>query len=84
MQCNDWSGAFGATQGTVEDFTGRGLADLREGIIRTPLPPTETFLDGACACAWGCWCQCAVLLQRAGAPLVGMRWPGPITPRSKS
>ena len=30
----------------MEDFTGRGLADLREGIIRTPLPPTETFLDG--------------------------------------
>lgn len=33
-------------QGMVEDFTGRGIADLREGIIRTPLPPTETFLDG--------------------------------------
>lgn len=24
----------------------RGLADLREGIIRTPLAPKETFLDG--------------------------------------
>lgn len=37
-------------QGCVEDFTGRGVADLREGIIRTPLPPTETFLDGVCTC----------------------------------
>jgi hypothetical protein len=24
----------------------RGMADLRAGIIRTPLPPKETFLDG--------------------------------------
>ncbi|KAJ4471316.1 hypothetical protein C8J55DRAFT_521349 [Lentinula edodes] len=30
---------------TVEDFTGKGLDDLRNGIIRTPLPPRETFLD---------------------------------------
>ncbi|GAW08335.1 trna nucleotidyltransferase [Lentinula edodes] len=30
---------------TVEDFTGKGLNDLRNGIIRTPLPPRETFLD---------------------------------------
>ncbi|KAF5377152.1 hypothetical protein D9615_006354 [Tricholomella constricta] len=29
----------------VEDHTGKGLDDLREGIIRTPLPPRETFLD---------------------------------------
>ncbi|KAJ3575901.1 hypothetical protein NP233_g783 [Leucocoprinus birnbaumii] len=29
----------------IEDFTGQGLKDLREGIIRTPLPPRETFLD---------------------------------------
>ncbi|KIK70401.1 hypothetical protein GYMLUDRAFT_32406 [Collybiopsis luxurians FD-317 M1] len=29
----------------VEDFTERGLDDLRKGIIRTPLPPKETFLD---------------------------------------
>lgn len=32
-------------QGEVEDWTGRGLADLRAGICRTPLPPRETFLD---------------------------------------
>ncbi|KAG5652005.1 hypothetical protein H0H81_006620 [Sphagnurus paluster] len=29
----------------VEDHTGKGLDDLREGVIRTPLPPRETFLD---------------------------------------
>ncbi|KAF8061010.1 hypothetical protein FPV67DRAFT_1423258 [Lyophyllum atratum] len=29
----------------VEDHTGKGLDDLREGIIRTPLPPRVTFLD---------------------------------------
>ncbi|XP_026413940.1 CCA tRNA nucleotidyltransferase, mitochondrial-like [Papaver somniferum] len=29
----------------VEDFTGRGLADLKEGKIVTPLHPMETFLD---------------------------------------
>ncbi|GLC34026.1 hypothetical protein PLESTB_000830000 [Pleodorina starrii] len=31
--------------GVVEDLTGRGLQDLRDGLIRTPLPPQETFLD---------------------------------------
>lgn len=29
----------------VEDHTGNGLNDLRDGIIRTPLPPSETFTD---------------------------------------
>ncbi|KAE9409338.1 hypothetical protein BT96DRAFT_848716 [Gymnopus androsaceus JB14] len=29
----------------VEDFTEKGLDDLRTGIIRTPLSPKETFLD---------------------------------------
>ncbi|KAF9056441.1 hypothetical protein BJ165DRAFT_1433437 [Panaeolus papilionaceus] len=29
----------------VEDLTERGLEDLRLGIIRTPLPPLETFRD---------------------------------------
>jgi tRNA nucleotidyltransferase/poly(A) polymerase len=28
------------------DATGRGLEDLRDGILRTPLPPQETFKDG--------------------------------------
>ncbi|MFS7973897.1 putative CCA tRNA nucleotidyltransferase [Helianthus anomalus] len=30
---------------SVEDFTGRGLSDLKSGKIVTPLPPKETFLD---------------------------------------
>jgi len=29
----------------VEDFTGLGLQDLAARIIRTPLPPKETFAD---------------------------------------
>ncbi|KAI0243788.1 CCA tRNA nucleotidyltransferase, mitochondrial [Massospora cicadina] len=29
----------------VEDFCGRGLADLRDRWIRTPLPPKQTFID---------------------------------------
>ncbi|CAI6001811.1 unnamed protein product [Closterium sp. NIES-65] len=29
----------------IEDPTGRGIADLNGGIIRTPLPPHQTFLD---------------------------------------
>lgn len=31
---------------SVEDFTGRGVNDLRAGVIRTPLAPRETFMDG--------------------------------------
>ncbi|KAI0651437.1 hypothetical protein C8Q79DRAFT_899091 [Trametes meyenii] len=29
----------------VEDHTGKGLDDLRNGVVRTPLPPRETFTD---------------------------------------
>ncbi|ODV89194.1 hypothetical protein CANCADRAFT_27053, partial [Tortispora caseinolytica NRRL Y-17796] len=29
----------------VEDYTGKGLKDLSDGILRTPLDPIETFLD---------------------------------------
>lgn len=29
----------------VEDFTSKGLEDLKNGILRTPLPPFETFRD---------------------------------------
>ncbi|KAJ1929146.1 CCA tRNA nucleotidyltransferase, mitochondrial, partial [Linderina pennispora] len=29
----------------VEDFTGKGLEDLKNGIVRTPLAPFETFRD---------------------------------------
>lgn len=30
---------------SVEDLTGAGIRDLKEGRIATPLPPKETFLD---------------------------------------
>lgn len=30
---------------SIEDFTGRGLSDLKTGILRTPLPSKQTFLD---------------------------------------
>lgn len=36
---------YNINEGVVEDFTNRGLQDLRDGLIRTPLPPRETFLD---------------------------------------
>ncbi|KAI8322209.1 poly A polymerase C-terminal region-like protein [Martensiomyces pterosporus] len=29
----------------VEDFTGRGMDDLKNGVVRTPLAPFETFRD---------------------------------------
>ena len=37
---------YNVNTGLLEDLTGRGRHDLRAGIIRTPLPPEETFLDG--------------------------------------
>ena len=30
----------------VEDWTGKGRQDLEAGLIRTPLPASETFMDG--------------------------------------
>ena len=36
---------YNLRSGEVEDLTGRGLADLRAGLVRTPLPPRTTFLD---------------------------------------
>ncbi|KAJ8904146.1 hypothetical protein NDN08_000673 [Rhodosorus marinus] len=36
---------YNINDGVVEDLTGSGLTDLREGIIRTPLEPRTTFLD---------------------------------------
>ena len=30
----------------VEDLTGHGKEDLKAGLIRTPLPASETFQDG--------------------------------------
>lgn len=36
---------FNLATRAVEDFTGRGVDDLRAGLIRTPLPAAKTFLD---------------------------------------
>ena len=36
---------YNINEGVVEDFTQKGMEDLRSGLIRTPLPPKETFLD---------------------------------------
>ena len=36
---------YNINEAKVEDFTGKGIDDLREGICRTPLPPVQTFLD---------------------------------------
>lgn len=36
---------YNLNTGSVEDFTGSGLTDLRDRIIRTPLPASETFRD---------------------------------------
>ncbi|QPG75105.1 hypothetical protein FOA43_002446 [Brettanomyces nanus] len=34
----------------VEDLTGKGLDDLRNGILRTPLDPIKTFIDDPLRC----------------------------------
>jgi tRNA nucleotidyltransferase (CCA-adding enzyme) len=31
--------------GEIKDFTGKGLEDLKNGIIRTPIDPEKTFMD---------------------------------------
>eukprot|EP00004_Rigifila_ramosa_P019249 TRINITY_DN4863_c0_g1_i2.p1 TRINITY_DN4863_c0_g1~~TRINITY_DN4863_c0_g1_i2.p1 ORF type:complete len:493 (+),score=84.21 TRINITY_DN4863_c0_g1_i2:171-1481(+) len=36
---------YNINTGSVEDWTGKGLADLEAGRVRTPLAPKETFLD---------------------------------------
>jgi tRNA nucleotidyltransferase/poly(A) polymerase len=36
---------FNVNTGQVEDWTGRGFADLRRGIVATPLAPLTTLLD---------------------------------------
>lgn len=36
---------YNVNAAVVEDFTGLGVADLRAGFVRTPLPPQQTFLD---------------------------------------
>ena len=53
----------------VEDFTGKGLDDLLEHkLIRTPLPPSETFRDGALHCFLT---QAALFVQPDAALAVG-------------
>ena len=36
---------YNINEAKVEDFTGKGMDDLREGICRTPIEPIQTFLD---------------------------------------
>eukprot|EP00959_Pyramimonas_sp_CCMP1952_P126039 2635553-Pyramimonas_sp.AAC.1 len=36
---------YNINENCVEDLTEKGMEDLRAGVIRTPLPPLETFLD---------------------------------------
>jgi len=36
---------FNVNEGKLEDLTGKGVRDLQTGIIRTPLPPLQTFHD---------------------------------------
>lgn len=36
---------YNINTGEVEDFTGKGLVDLKEGNVRTPLCPIQTFRD---------------------------------------
>ncbi|PIN09292.1 tRNA nucleotidyltransferase/poly(A) polymerase [Handroanthus impetiginosus] len=36
---------YNINSSSVEDFTKRGIADLKSGKIVTPLPPKQTFLD---------------------------------------
>ena len=36
---------YNINTGAVEDLTGRGVQDLRKGVVATPLPPLTTLLD---------------------------------------
>lgn len=36
---------YNLNKGEIEDLTGKGLEDLQNGILRTPLQPLQTFLD---------------------------------------
>lgn len=36
---------YNVNEGTIEDLTGHSFADLRAGVVRTPLPPVTTLLD---------------------------------------
>lgn len=43
---------YNINTGTVEDFTGKGKRDLADGIVRTPMQPQETFMDGMLSTIW--------------------------------
>lgn len=36
---------YNINSGSIEDFTGKGIDDLRNQVCRTPLDPLKTFLD---------------------------------------
>lgn len=36
---------YNLNESKIEDFTSRGLTDLQNGVLRTPLKPLQTFLD---------------------------------------
>lgn len=36
---------YNINSGQVEDWTGKGQPDLQDGLIRTPLPASQTFMD---------------------------------------
>jgi len=36
---------YNINEGKIEDFTGKGISDLKKRILRTPLEPLQTFLD---------------------------------------
>jgi tRNA nucleotidyltransferase/poly(A) polymerase len=36
---------YNINTGAIEDFSERGLPDMNEGVLRTPLPPYQTFMD---------------------------------------
>ena len=36
---------YNINTGEIEDFTGKGIDDLKNEIVRTPLPPKKTFVD---------------------------------------
>lgn len=36
---------YNITTEKIEDLTGMGIQDLQKGLLRTPLPPRQTFLD---------------------------------------
>lgn len=56
----------------VEDFTGKGIDDLKKGIIRTPLDPQVTFMDGVLPFPFSC-VQCQRCVITCAAVAMGVR-----------